>query len=59
MYNRMATWKKTFDFSAAQPNLDDCGDKVEYEEEGGGEVKDLDGEDDEDEDGVPREEQAQ
>ena len=40
-------------------NLDDGSDQVEDEEERGGEVEDLHGEDDEDEDGVPREEQAQ
>ena len=59
MYNRTATWKTQifgFNFSAGQENLDDCGDKVEYEEERGGKVEDLDGEDDEDEDGVPGEE---
>ena len=42
--------------SAGQEDLDDCGDKVEYEEERGGKVEDLHGEDDEDEDGVPGEE---
>ena len=45
-------------FAQDNQNLDDCSDKVEYEEEGGGEVKDLDGEDDEDKDGVAREEKA-
>ena len=47
-----------FKLFSIQQNLDDCSDKVEYEEEGGGEVIDLDGEDDEDKDGVAREEKA-
>ena len=43
----------------ANSDLDDCSDEVKYEEEWRRKVKDLDGEDDEDKDGVAREEQAQ
>ena len=61
MYNRTATQKNAHFLNCLHgttQNLDDCSDKVEYEEEGGGEVEDLDGEDDEDKDGVAGEKKA-